>query len=96
MVFELDSDYQYAFVAGNTTNYLWLLSRTATVSDELKEYFLQRAEELGFEVDDLIFVDQGLNQNAVGSDSAAPLKNDLGWQLGYWDLSHSLEMTVWK
>ena len=44
----------------------------------LKEYFLQRAEELGFEVDDLIFVDQGLNQNAVGSDSAAPLKNDLG------------------
>ena len=78
VVFELDSDYQYAFVAGNTTNYLWLLSRTATVSDELTKYFLQRAEELGFEVDDLIFVDQGLNQNAVGSDSAAPLKNDLG------------------
>ena len=78
MVFELDSDYQYAFVAGNTTNYLWLLSRTATVSDELTKYFLQRAEELGFEVDDLIFVDQGLNQNAVGSDSAASLKNDLG------------------
>ncbi len=67
IVFELDSDYQHAFVAGNTTGYLWLLARTPTISDELKRHFLRRAEELGFEVEDLMFVDQGLNQNAVGS-----------------------------
>ena len=64
IVFELDSDYQHAFVAGNTTGYLWLLARTPTISDELKEHFLQRAETLGFEVDDLIFVDQGLAKAA--------------------------------
>jgi apolipoprotein D and lipocalin family protein len=62
IVFELASDYQHAFVAGNTTGYLWLLARTPTISDELKEYFLQRAEALGFEVDDLIFVDQGVRE----------------------------------
>lgn len=76
VVFELDPDYQYAFVAGNTTNYLWLLARTPSVSDELKTHFLQRAEKLGFEVEDLIFVDQALNQNAVFGDASASLKND--------------------
>ena len=76
VVFELDSvDYQYAFVAGNTTNYLWLLARTATISDELKKQFLQRAESLGFTVEDLIFVDQGRNENSVDSNTAVPLKN---------------------
>ncbi|MDB4260677.1 lipocalin family protein [Porticoccaceae bacterium] len=67
VVFELDPDYQYAFVAGNTTNYLWLLARTPAISDELKTHFLQRAESLGFAVDELIFVDQSLNQNPVDS-----------------------------
>jgi apolipoprotein D and lipocalin family protein len=76
VVFELDSaDYQYAFVAGNTTNYLWLLARTPTISDELKTQFLQRAESLGFAVEDLIFVDQGRNENSVDSNAAVPLKN---------------------
>lgn len=65
IVFELDSDYQHAFVAGNTTGYLWLLARTPTISDDLKEHFLQRAEGLGFEVDELIFVDQELNRNST-------------------------------
>lgn len=76
VVFELDSvDYQYAFVAGNTTNYLWLLARTPTISNELKKQFLQRAESLGFAVEDLIFVDQGRNANSVDSNTAVPLKN---------------------
>lgn len=76
VVFELDPDYQYAFVSGNTTNYLWLLARTPSVSDALKTHFLQRAEMLGFEVEDLIFVDQELNQNAVFGDAPASSEND--------------------
>jgi apolipoprotein D and lipocalin family protein len=76
VVFELDSvDYQYAFVAGNTTNYLWMLARTPTISDELKTQFLQRAESLGFAVEDLIFVDQGRNENSVDRNATVPLKN---------------------
>ena len=56
-VFELDKvDYQYAFVSGNTTKYLWLLSRTPTVSDEVMANFKQRAAELEFDLDGLIMV----------------------------------------
>ena len=59
VVFELDEeDYSYAFVSGPDKSYLWLLSRTPTVDDSLKERFRRRAEELGFEVDELILVDQ--------------------------------------
>lgn len=76
VVFELGSDYQYAFVAGNTSNYLWLLARTPTISDKLKKHFLERAEALGFAVDDLIFVDQELNQKAVSSDVESSVEKD--------------------
>ncbi len=57
VVFELDKpDYQYAFVAGPNKSYLWLLSRTRQVSDELLARFVKRSAELGFDTDDLIFV----------------------------------------
>jgi len=56
-VFELDKDdYQHAFVSGNTTKYLWLLSRTPQVSDQLLENFKTRAENLGFDISKLIMV----------------------------------------
>ena len=59
IIFELDKDnYQYAFVAGYNTSYLWLLSRTPTVSNTLIEQFKKRAKELGFNTDELIFVSQ--------------------------------------
>jgi apolipoprotein D and lipocalin family protein len=56
VVFELDDNYQYAFVAGNSTKYLWLLARAPSVSDGVMARFLERAAELGFNTDDLIFV----------------------------------------
>lgn len=57
IVFELDTDtYQYAFVAGNNTNYLWLLARTPEVSDEVMARFIARSSALGFATDELIFV----------------------------------------
>lgn len=58
IVFELDPDYQFAFVSGNTTSYLWLLSRTPVISESLRGAFIARAAELGFDVDQLIFVEQ--------------------------------------
>jgi apolipoprotein D and lipocalin family protein len=57
VVFELDeADYRYAFVAGYNKSYLWLLARTPEVSDEITARFVQRARELGFAADELIFV----------------------------------------
>jgi apolipoprotein D and lipocalin family protein len=57
VIFELDENYQYAFIAGNTTNYLWLLARTPEVSQELVNQFISRATQLGFDTSQLIFVD---------------------------------------
>lgn len=56
-VFELEPDYQYAWVAGNNTNYLWLLARSPEVDQAVIDAFTVRAAELGFDTDELIFVE---------------------------------------
>lgn len=59
VVFELDhEDYQYAFISGPDTSYLWLLARTPTVSAEVLQRFIERSQALGFETDSLVLVDQ--------------------------------------
>ena len=58
VVFELDADYQYAFIAGNNYDYLWLLSRTPEISDQLRDEFTALVASKGYVVDDLIWVDQ--------------------------------------
>lgn len=63
VVFELDKEnYQYAFVSGNTTSYLWLLSRTPKVNKEIIDLFIAKSKKLGFDTDGLIFVDQNENE----------------------------------
>ena len=59
IVFELDkTNYQYAFVAGYNKSYLWLLSRTPNVDQQLIDKFIHKSRELGFAADDLIIVNQ--------------------------------------
>ena len=59
VIFGLDEDnYSYAFVAGPDRSYLWFLSRTPTVNSDLMRKFLDKAGELGFDIDELIMVDQ--------------------------------------
>ena len=59
IVFELDKEgYQYAFITSYDKSYLWLLARTPTVSDEVLNRFIQKAGELGFATDKLIFPKQ--------------------------------------
>jgi apolipoprotein D and lipocalin family protein len=59
VVFELDAeDYQYAFVSGPDLSYLWLLSRTPEVSDEVISKFIEKSKSLGFDTDSLIMVKQ--------------------------------------
>ena len=57
VVFELDqAEYQYAFVAGYNKSYLWLLSRSPRPDKQLITGFVDRARQLGFNTDELIFV----------------------------------------
>jgi apolipoprotein D and lipocalin family protein len=59
VVFELEkTGYEYAFVSGPNTDYLWLLSRTPKVSDRVKAEFEARAKQYGFNTEKLIYVEQ--------------------------------------
>lgn len=57
VVFELDDNYEYAFVSGYNKKYLWLLSRTTDLDSSIVEHFKARAEQLGFNTDELIYVE---------------------------------------
>lgn len=58
VIFELDKeDYRYAFVSGYNNSYLWLLSRTPTVDEEIKSRFIEKAKNIGFDTEALIFVE---------------------------------------
>lgn len=61
IIFDLDQEnYQYAFVSSYNTSYLWLLSRTPTVSEDVKERFVEKSKELGFDTNALLFTEQNL------------------------------------
>lgn len=62
VIFGLDENYTWAFVSGYDDSYLWLLARSPVVDDELGDAFVARARELGFDVDQLIWVDQSRNE----------------------------------
>ena len=62
VVFEIDQEgYEYAFVSGPDTSYLWLLSRTPQLQQEIIEKFKRTSKELGFDTSKLIFVNQDEN-----------------------------------
>lgn len=52
-VIALDSNYQYALVAGSNLNYLWLLSREKDIPENIKQDYLSLAAQTGYAVDKL-------------------------------------------
>ena len=57
IVFEVDKDYQHAYVAGSKKNYLWLLSRTSTVDPSVLQNFRNAAKLKGYDLNKLVIVD---------------------------------------
>ncbi|MEM6051614.1 lipocalin family protein [Erwinia sp. P7711] len=57
-VIALDSAYQHALICGPNRDYLWILSRTPQISDQVKTSLLEKARTDGFAVDKLIWVKQ--------------------------------------
>lgn len=55
-VIKLDKDYQHALVSGPNRDYLWILSRSTTLPETVKQEFLATARELGFPVEQLVWV----------------------------------------
>ncbi|MFI5159923.1 MAG: lipocalin family protein [Sphingobacteriales bacterium] len=52
-VLDVDAKYQYAMVSGNSLEYLWILSRENTISDDVKSRFMAKATHLGFDLSKL-------------------------------------------
>ncbi len=52
-VLDIDEDYHYALVSGNSLDYLWIISRENNIPDDLKTRFLAKAEALGFNTGEL-------------------------------------------
>jgi len=60
LIFELDKNYQYAFLGSEDKKYLWFLARKKNISKALRNKFLQRTQKLGFKLDTLIWVKHSL------------------------------------
>jgi apolipoprotein D and lipocalin family protein len=56
VVFGLGENYEHAFVSGFNHDYLWLLSRSPEISEELRKEFLETITDLGFAPDDLVWL----------------------------------------
>ena len=54
----IDSDYQYALVGGSNEKYLWILSRTPQLDEEVKASILNEADRRGYDINRLIWVKQ--------------------------------------
>lgn len=61
-VIALDTYYRYAMVAGKDLDYLWILSREKSIPDDIRESYLKIARGIGYETEDLIWVDHSNRQ----------------------------------
>ena len=57
-VIALDREYRHALICGPDRSYLWILSRTPTLSPEMKQQMLDVATRQGFDVTKLIWIEQ--------------------------------------
>lgn len=63
VIIELDHEaYQYALVCGPDRTYLWLLARQPKLPDTTLAKRIKRASDLGFPVDQLMYVSHGTSQ----------------------------------
>jgi apolipoprotein D and lipocalin family protein len=61
-VIALDDQYKYALIAGNSLKYLWILSRETSIPDDVRQKYLGIAENLGYDISKLIWVEHNRTQ----------------------------------
>jgi len=47
---DIDADYRYALVSGNSLDYLWIISREDSIPVDIRYRFLSKASGLGFDI----------------------------------------------
>ena len=58
-VVAIDPDYKYALVAGESLKYMWILSRETSIPENIKLDYLRKAQEIGYDTSELVWVKQG-------------------------------------
>lgn len=56
-VIALDDDYQYALVIGKDLKFLWILSREKYIPENIKQKYINIAEEVGYDISNLNWVE---------------------------------------
>lgn len=56
-VIAIDDNYKYALVAGENLKYMWILSRETTIPESIKANYLIKAQEIGYNVSDLVWTE---------------------------------------
>ena len=57
-ILDLDDDYKYAIIGTPSKEYLWILSREKTISDEVLNKLLEKISNMGFDKSKLIYTIQ--------------------------------------
>lgn len=60
-VVAIDPDYKYALVAGESLKYLWILSRETSIPENIKLDYLRKAQEIGYDTSELVWVKHDRN-----------------------------------
>ncbi len=60
-ILDLDENYQWALVGSSSMNYLWILSRTPQMPNEVYNQILKKVMELGYDIEKLELVEQPQN-----------------------------------
>lgn len=55
-VVAIDEDYKYALIAGESLDYMWILSRTKTIPEKIKNDYLSKAKSIGYNTEELVWV----------------------------------------
>lgn len=57
-ILEMGRDYEWALVGSSSDKYLWILSRTPKLPAATLNHILRLAEQRGYHLDQLLFIDQ--------------------------------------
>lgn len=62
-ILKVNEDYSYAVIGGSSDKYLWILSRTPLLEDDVVSGILDEIETRGYDTSRLLWVDQSINFN---------------------------------
>ena len=60
-VLAIDPDYKYALIAGESLKYMWILSRETSIPENIKLDYLRKAQEIGYDTSELVWVKHDRN-----------------------------------